>query len=126
MLLIVLFIPLCFLAQNQNNYLSVPAVCTPRTRLLKRGKKFQSLFGSEQEMMLLVKGKGGLKVKALGEELKKHPKIKTVVSYSTAVGNDLPVEMVPADALSMLRADGYDRIILYADVPEEGQSAYLG
>jgi len=125
MLLIVLFIPLCFLAQNQNNYLFGSGGMHAEDSVVKKeAKKIQSLFGSEQEMMLLVKEGRLEKVKALGEELKKHPKIKTVVSYSTAVGNDLPVEMVPADALSMLRADGYDRIILYADVPEEGQSAF--
>jgi predicted RND superfamily exporter protein len=124
-LLIILLIPLSFLAQNQNNYLFGSGGMHAEDSVVKlEVRKIQSLFGSEQEMMLLVKEGQLEKVKALSEKLKEIPAVKTVVSYSTAVGNDLPVEMVPQGALSMLRADGYDRIMFYADVPEEGKSAF--
>ena len=124
-LVLLMLLPLAYLGQKNNNFLygssGMHAASSP---VKKEAQEIERLFGRHQQMLLMVP-KGDLaSVDALGKELQAMPKVTAVISYANMVGLGIPPEIIPKDQLKQLRSNGYDHIILYADVPEEGEEAF--
>ncbi len=87
-------------------------------------KLIENEFGRKNTLVLLVpKGDVG-KESELCEDLEKIPHVKSIVSYVTAIGGEIPTEYVPEDAISQFYSENYARLILYTDTEEEGEEAF--
>lgn len=124
LILLVLLLP-AYLGQKNNSFLYGSSGMHAETSPVKaEARTIDRLFGRSQQMLLMVPEGDLARVDALGKELQMLPEVTSVVSYPTMVGMGIPPDIVPEAQLKQLRSDGYDRIILYADVPEEGESAF--
>ena len=82
------------------------------------------MFGSENQLVLLVeKGDAGTE-KQLCDELADVPHVKTVLSYVTAVSSEIPPEYLSGNIASQFYSKHYARIVLYTDMTEEGDETF--
>ena len=123
-ILIILMVP-AYLGQKSNTFLyGSGGMHAPGSRVKYEAQEIERMFGRSQQMLLMVPQGDLARVSELGEKLKATQHITGVVSYPTEVGLGIPPEVIPADALAQLRSGGYDRLILAADTPEEGEEAF--
>ena len=124
LLLCLLMLP-AFLGQRSNTFLyGSSGMHAENSPVRQDARKIESMFGRHQQMLLMVKEGDLARVQQLGKSLQDIPDISRVMSYATSVGLGIPPEVVPQSALSQLRKDGYDRLILIADTKEEGERAF--
>ncbi len=124
LILLLLLLP-AYMGQKSNHFLYGSSGMHAESSPVKiEAKQIDRLFGRSQQMLLMVPEGDLARVDALSKDLRALPGITAVVSYPTMVGLGIPPDIVPGDRLKQLRSGGYDRIILYADVPEEGETAF--
>ena len=87
-------------------------------------RQMDELFGKGQTMMLLVPSGDRAKAETLTQELQALDKVTAVISYATAVGTQIPPQVLPPQALAQLQDRGYDRIIVDAAVSDEGPNSF--
>lgn len=123
-LLLVLLVP-TYMGQGANTFMygssGMHAEASP---VRQEALKIDEMFGRSQQMMLMVPQGDLARVKALGAEIEKVPDVTAVISYANSVGLGIPPEVLPGESLKQLRDKGYDRLIIAADTPEEGEQAF--
>lgn len=82
------------------------------------------VFGTSQLLLLMVPNEDVAREKALADNLAGIPHVKQVVSYATNVGTKIPATYVPDAALTQFYSENYARIILYTDLPSEGEVTF--
>lgn len=87
-------------------------------------KEIQSRFGQSISMVLLVPRGDIVKEKALSESLERLDYVTSVVSYTSQVGAEIPVEFLDGGVTSRFYSENYARFIIYVDTPEEGDLAF--
>lgn len=123
-ILLVLLVP-AYLGQGENIFVYGSSGMHAESSPVKQeARKIEEMFGRSQQMLLMVPEGDLARVKALGDEIEKVPDVTAVVSYANSVGLGIPPEILPSDSLKQLRDKGYDRIIIAADTPEEGEQAF--
>ncbi len=81
-------------------------------------------FGTTNPLVLMVpKSEPGVEVK-FTDELAAIPHISGVVSYVTSVGPEIPRAFAPKEVTDQFYSDTYARIILYLDLPAEGERTF--
>lgn len=131
-----LFIPVClfvaitivpsFLAQQQNSFLYGSSAMTSdeSSDVWKEGNEIDTLFGKSNQLVLLVPDNNFALEMELIEDLYLIPEITSITSYTEAVGNAIPSEFIPNEALEQLIAGGYSRLILNTNTEQENDHAF--
>ncbi len=114
----------CFLAQSNSGFLYGLGSITKASRAGEDALQIKERFGNENTLALLIpKGDPGREA-VLCEALAKLPRITGVTAYVTAVGAELPSEYVPKEIAQQFYSDQYARVVLTADMAEEGTETF--
>lgn len=113
----------CFFAQSHNYFIYSNGDPTEGTRIARDTDLIGDTFGNETTLALLVPRGDSAAEKALSDEMKQLPGVKSVMSYATAVGNQIPPEYLGSLA-DTFYSDEYARIIAYTTAGKEGDAAF--
>ncbi|MEN6351184.1 MAG: MMPL family transporter [Syntrophomonas sp.] len=114
----------CFLAQLNTQFLYGTGSITDTARVGKDASYIEEKFGRENTLVLLVPMQDAGRESELCDELSEIPQVKSVVSFVTAVGAEIPSNFVPPEVIEQFYSDHYARIILYTNTAEEGTEAF--
>ena len=113
-----------FLAQSKTEFMYGMGEIAASGRVGQDTIKIENEFGKENPLVLLVKTKEpGIEL-TLSQKLSEIKEISSVVSYATMVGTEIPSQYVPEAALKQFYSQDYTRLILYTDLPEEGEKSF--
>ncbi|MDR3072927.1 MAG: MMPL family transporter [Clostridiales Family XIII bacterium] len=122
-IIMILVVP-SFLGQARNNFLYGMGDLAPGTRAGVDKEIIEDVFGKSMPLVILVpRGEPGTEL-LLSNELAELPHITSVISYAKTVGSAIPPELLEKDQHDQFYSEHYARIILYADVPDEGDEAF--
>mgnify|MGYP001420208303 FL=1 len=122
-LVLIIAIP-CFLAQSGADFMYGTGNVTKATRVGKDTAFIEEKFGRQNTLALLVpKGDTGTEAE-LSDALSRLPHVTGVISYTTAVGAQIPAEFAPDEALEQFYSEHYARIIINTDTEDEGDEAF--
>lgn len=126
MLFVVLLLVLpSFLAQNQTNFIyGGSGMSAPDSKEEEDKQLINSIFGEENTMALMVPQGLWEQEKELSEAIDAIPEVRSVTSYVGLVGSEIPVDYIPKEQASLLISNGYSRMIIHAEVEEEGEAAF--
>ena len=114
----------CFLAQSETGYMYGTSNITRATRVGTDTARIEEKFGRQNTLALLVpKGDTGTEAE-LADALSGLPHVTGVISYTTAVGAQIPVEFAPDEALEQFYSEHYARMIINTDTEDEGDEAF--
>ncbi len=114
-----------YLAQENNQFVfGSSGMQSSGSKASLDANRINSLFGESQQMVLLVPDNNPAQESKLGAALKEIPDVTSVVSYDTAVGEQIPSQILSADVVSQFRSGGYSRLILSVSTPDEGDRAF--
>lgn len=122
-LALVVVVP-CFLAQLDTQFMYGMGSVTASSRAGKDNLYIEDKFGKENALVLLVPKENVGKESELCDALSEIPHVTSVVSFVTAIGAEIPAELVPKEAAEQFYSEHYTRIILYTDTAEEGDDAF--
>lgn len=124
LILIALMIVPAFLAQSNTNFIYGMGELPEDTRAGEDTIQIENAFGKYTPMVLLVP-KGDLAREAqMTDELEKLTHVKSIISYTTAVGLAIPVEYLDASDKEQFFSENYSRIIVNATTDDEGEEAF--
>lgn len=124
LLLVLLLVVPCFLAQSRADFLYGNGTPDPSTRYGADTEKVNAEFGESTAVVLLVpKGDTGRETE-LCADLADVPHVTGVVSYVTSVGCAVPDGFIDGSITSNFYSENYARIIVYTDTGEEGTDAF--
>lgn len=125
LLIMLLIIVPSFLAQSSNTFLYGNEALEKSTRIGHDEKIIEETFGRNTPMVLLVPKDEPAKEKLLVKEIKsENNQITSVISYSTAVGIEIPPEFLGDNIAGNFYSDNYSRIILNIDSKSEGDEVF--
>lgn len=122
-LALIIVVP-AFLAQSNTEFLYGTGVIANASRIGKDNLLIEEKFGEENMLALMVPKEDPGKEIELCDALTEIPHVKSVVSFVTAVGGQIPREFVPDDAVQQFYSENYTRIIIYTDTEEEGPDTF--
>jgi predicted RND superfamily exporter protein len=124
-IIILLIIIPSFLASRHNNYLyGSTGINSENSKVYKDTELINKKFGVNNQMILLIPNYNYKKELALDNELEKVDKVTSVTSFATIFGTETPLHYLPHDIVSQFISDKYSKIIISADVPEEGKNTF--
>ena len=124
-ILMILLLPVSYMGQERNDFTYGSAgMHAGDSPVRLEARQMDELFGKGQTMMLLVPSGDRAKAETLTQELQALDKVTAVISYATAVGTQIPPQVLPPQALAQLQDRGYDRIIVDAAVSDEGPNSF--
>ncbi|WP_102338302.1 efflux RND transporter permease subunit [Collinsella provencensis] len=88
------------------------------------GHVIDEAFGESQVWAVMVPEGHWAEEKALVDELKELPTTKTILSYDTIATAALPSGLGDESEVSQLLNDGWSRIVLTSNIPDESDEAY--
>ncbi len=114
----------CFLAQSKLGFKYGMEIYGKESRAGKDAAEIEEIFGRDNQLILLVpRGSPGAEAE-LCRDLGRLEHVTSVVSYSTAVGSEIPSEYLSEEQSGQFYSEGYARIILYTDTETEGEDAF--
>jgi predicted RND superfamily exporter protein len=113
-----------FLAQSNTQFMYGMGSVTNASPAGKDSLYIEEKFGKENALVLLVPKDNVGKESELCHALSELPHVTSVVSFTTAVGAEIPPEYVPKEAVKQFYSEHYARIILYTDTGEEGADSF--
>lgn len=123
-IIFIMIIP-SFLAQRNNEFAYGTSGMHSEDSEVRKGMDFiENKFGKSQQMVLLVPEGDAASESGLANALSGIPDVKSVISYSSMVGTQIPEEILLKEQLSQFRSGGYSRLILYVSTPDEGEEAF--
>jgi uncharacterized protein len=124
LVLALLIVVPAFLAQSDTQFMYGMGSVTSASRVGQDTLYIEEKFGKENALVLLVPKENVGKESELCDELSEIPHVTSVISFSTAVGAEIPPEFVPIEAIEQFYSEHYTRIILYTDTVEEGTDTF--
>ena len=122
--LVLLIVVPCFLAQSRADFLYGNGAPDPSTRYGEDTALINENFGQSTSVVLLVpKGDPG-KEEELCRDLSGLDRVTGVISYVNAVGSTIPSEFLDSSISSNFYSKNYARIIINTDTGEEGDGAF--
>ena len=88
------------------------------------GDIINQAFGESQTWAIMVPEGNWSEENALVDDLKALPTTKSVLSYSTIAGSALPHELADESQIKQLLNNGWSRIVLTSNIPDESKSAF--
>jgi predicted RND superfamily exporter protein len=114
----------CFLAQSKLDFKYGMDIYGKESRAGKDAAQIEDRFGGDNQLVLLVpKGSPGTEAE-LCRTLGRLEHVTSVVSYSTAVGSEIPEEYLSEEQSGQFYSENYSRIILYTDTKTDGEEAF--
>lgn len=124
MIIAVLIVVPCFMAQSNIEFLYGTGSAAAATRAGQDKALIDDVFGNENTLVLMVpNGDTGTEAE-LCSALDDVPNVKSVISYVTAVGSAIPPEYLSAEIAEQFYSENYARIIIYTDMAQEGTEAF--
>ncbi len=124
-IIIVLLIYPSFVAQGQSEFVyGSSAMNGPETRVAKDTAKIAELFGNSSQMVALVPKGNPTVEQLLVDDILSLDNMTSVMSYGEMVGNEVPESFLPNSISENFVSEHYSRLILYANIPEEGEIAF--
>jgi hypothetical protein len=124
MILALIVVVPCFLAQSQSHFLYGMESVTGTSRAGKDADKIEQRFGKENMLVLLVPKENTGKEKELCDDLSSLPPITSTVSYVTAVDANIPSPYISEEILKNFYSKNYARILMYTNTAAEGDDAF--
>ena len=113
-----------YLAQSEIDFLYGIGDVAEGTRAGDDMERINNEFGTTNPLVLMIpKSEPGREVE-FTHELSTIPHITGVVSYVTVVGAEIPREFAPKEVTDQFYSENYSRIILYLDLPAEGDRTF--
>ena len=88
------------------------------------GDIINQAFGESQTWAIMVPEGNWSEENALVDDLKALPTTKSVLSYSTIAGSALPHELADESQVKQLLNNGWSRIVLTSNIPDESKGAF--
>lgn len=88
------------------------------------GDIIDQAFGESQTWAIMVPEGNWAEENALVDDLKALPTTKSVLSYSTIAGSALPHELADESQIKQLLNNGWSRIVLTSNIPDESKGAF--
>lgn len=124
MILIMVIVIPCFLAQKENSFTYGMGNQEESTKSGRDSLRIAELFGLSTPIVILVPKGEAAKEAELSEKLDDIIGITSVVSYPNVVGTEIPIEFLEDGVISQFYSENYCRIIAYADTVSEGEDAF--
>lgn len=124
LLIVALLLVPAFLAQSKTDFIYGIGEQPEDTRAGKDEERILDVFGQNVEVVLLLPRGEVPKEKALVNDLKKFPEVKSVVAYTDTVGATIPPTYLDEEVLETFYSENYSRIILNTATEEEGDEAF--
>lgn len=114
-----------FLAQKNNRFIyGSSGMHSENSQIKIEADTINKVFGESVQMVLMVPEGQPAQEAALGSALEKVQDVKSVVSYTTMVGAQIPDGFLAKEQVEQFRSGGYSRLILYVATPDEGAEAF--
>lgn len=123
-ILITIIIVPSYLGQGKTNFIYGSGDHDPNRELGQSNIAINERFGRTNILAVLVPKGDIAKERNLTDKLEKHPHVKTVVSYASSVGTEIPVGFLADEITRQFYSDNYSRIILYTDLADEGETTF--
>ncbi len=122
--IVMLLIVPSFLAQQHNNFSYGTSLISSESRSGQDTVEINEQFGQSTVIVLLVPRGDPAKETLLCRELEAEPHVTGIVSYTTAVGPEVPGEFLDSSITDQFYSENYSRIIVYTDTADEGDVAF--
>jgi len=122
-LIIIIIVP-SYLGQGKTNFIYGNGEHDPNRELGRSNIAINEKFGRTNILAVLVPKGDIAKERSLADKLENHPHVKSVVSYVSTVGAEIPAGFLGDDITSQFYSDNYSRIILYTDLADEGETTF--
>jgi predicted RND superfamily exporter protein len=120
----ILAIPSYF-AQQKNSFIYGEVMSIDKsTRVGREEELINTLFGKQNQMILLVPEGDFLQETALANEFLSLPYMTNITSYVTSIGAEIPPESISENRLSQLISHGYSRMILSLNLVTESEESF--
>ncbi|HHU89997.1 MAG TPA: MMPL family transporter [Clostridiaceae bacterium] len=113
-----------FLGQGKTSFLYGYGDFDAKRELGRSTIAINEKFGRTNILAILVPKGDMAKESALTDRLEKHPHVKNVISYASAVGPTIPSGFLGEDITQQFYSENYSRIVLYTDLPDEGEMTF--
>lgn len=121
-LVVVLTIP-CAIAQANNNFIYGNGEATEGSRIAQDTEKIESVFGDDTTIALLVPRGDVVAEAKLTDKISELPGVKSVMSYVSEVGAEIPPAYL-GDAAESFYAGDWARIVVNTTAGSEGDAAF--
>ncbi|WP_165443518.1 RND family transporter [Olsenella sp. Marseille-P4559] len=88
------------------------------------GDIINNAFGESQTWAIMIPEGNWAEEDSLVDDLKTLPTTKSVLSYSTVAGSALPSELADESQVKQLLNNGWSRIVLTSNIPDESKGAF--
>lgn len=124
MIIVVVVTVPSFLGQRHNEFIYGMGAFQENSRESLDDQAVKDVYGVETQMVILVpKGQWGQEINMI-QEFQTYPEVKSIMSYVTMIGPNIPPEVLPESQISSLLSEDYSRIILQVISAEEGEHAF--
>jgi predicted RND superfamily exporter protein len=122
--LVILLVVPSFLGQSRTDFLYGAESAAGGTRIQYDTEKIEGEFGKSNVFVTLVPRGDMASEQQLAQKLESLEHVTSVVSYANTVGVQIPT-VVPGEAItSQFYSEHYARLIIYTDVPQEGDASF--
>lgn len=120
LILAVLLLLPCYIAQGKNDFLygSSRVYSTNETQMGRDLLAIEDEYGPSNPLVILVPKGDISKEQQLNDALKADPDVTSVISYVNTVGASIPEDFVPEESLSQLYSQHYSRFVVSLDTEE--------
>lgn len=124
-LLIAIVVVPCYKASNANSfYYGSSHIYGPTTKLGQDTAAIEARYGKSDTYVLLVPRGDPEKEQVLSLDLKGIGAVKSVLSYTDTVGQEIPPEILPEDTRSQLLSKAHTRFVVTVAADVEGSKAF--
>lgn len=124
LIIVVILIVPCYLAQTNNNFVYGNSSLSEGQRLSDDIKKIEHIFNKNNPIIILVPKGEPVKEKLLYENFIQNNNITSIVSYETAIGIEIPPEYLGEEISSKFYSQNYSRIVLNTKLEIEGKDTF--
>lgn len=126
-LVVVIIVP-CVLAQSHIDFTyGMGSVDDATSRVNADEQRIDDTFGRQNALVVLIPQGDGFDAGRSAEitrMLEEIPLVRSVISYESAVGSEVPTWVAGPQVREQFFGNGFERIIVNADIPTEGKSAF--
>lgn len=124
MVVVLLIAVPAYLAQRKNTFMYGMGDYQVGSREDRDDLAVKELYGEETQMVILVpKGQWATET-AMINELQQYPEVKSIMSFVSMIGPNIPYQMLPENQISSLLSEDFSRIILQVVSANEGEHAF--
>lgn len=123
-LFICLMIPALITSNKNSYYYGASHIFGSETRVGQDKEKIESIFGKNDNYVLMVPRGDDVREKQMLDELETLPEITSITSLRGMVSGAFPVQMLPDRIISQLQSENYDRMVINVAVDYEGDETF--